>query len=219
VLEQLYAPIGWTTPITRCGLQSTYEFIRNVAENACISENVIVFAMNYFDKIKPSLTRKFKETTIAAYAIYESLNTFEAPRLAEEIEFYTGVPLDEIWEVECNLEIETQIPDPKHYVHRYCSLLNICYSDQLIIRDTVECLNTEIPIGNLRCNCLVAVVIYLFCLEKMKPITLKKICDTCYISATSIHRVIRQFKEVIPEIKEHKPIFWILKHVQKIVEL
>jgi transcription initiation factor TFIIIB Brf1 subunit/transcription initiation factor TFIIB len=213
VLLQVYSPTTWTNvPPTDKTKDDTIDYIRDVGDRACISANIVLHAENYYEKIKATLLPKFRKKTIATYALYESLNAFEVPRMAAEIEHYSGVSMKHIWDVESSLSLENSLNDPINYVHRYCVLLNFSYVEQLTVKNTVwsiQCL----PLGNLRCNCLVAVIIYLFCKEEKKKITLRKICETCNISATSVHRVIRQFSNHIAKLQDTPELCWIVKHV------
>lgn len=219
VLHPLYMTSPWTSSNSpMCTThQKALDFIRDVGENACIPANVICYAENYYEKIKIKLSPKFKTNTVAAYALYESLNKFEVPRMAEEMEHYSGVKMQHIWQVETSLSLETPLHNPKNYVSHYCNLLNLCYADQVVVCDAVDCINQDNSLGNLRCNCLVGVVIYLFCKEKKKKVTLKKICEKCDISATSIHRVVRQLRESTSQLQKNPTVSWMFRHVKKIV--
>jgi transcription initiation factor TFIIIB Brf1 subunit/transcription initiation factor TFIIB len=179
-----------------------YEFIRDCGENAKLPPCVMKYAENHYSKIKVVLLKKCSKQSIAAYALYESLNMFEVPRLAEEIAYYTGVSITDIWRVESNLVVETTFDDPAKHIVSYCQQLNMSYSEQMTLKECVESIQEEGLIGTLRSNCLSAVLIYTYCKYAKKKITLKKICETCDISATSVHRVIRQLTEHSDKIKQ-----------------
>jgi len=220
--EQLYYdffhPKGWATPnggILLYGENRIHKFIRDIGANACIPDNVVLYATNYYEKIQAALPLKIKPWAIAAYALYESLNKFEVPRMAEEIAHYSGVKLQDIWQVETHLMLEETLSDPKLYVQSYCNLLQFSYADQVCVRETVE-LVLQLPLGNIRCNCLVAVVLYLHCKDSKKKITLRKICEVCKISATSVHRVIRHLQELTLEISKTS-LVWMTRHIKKLV--
>lgn len=216
VLSQIYLP-SFSHPSTSLEKSNDMrEFIRDVGENACIPGNVLLYAENYYDKIKPLLAPSFGKKTVAAYALYESLNKFEVPRMAEEIEYYTGVEMKRIWQVESKLTPEQPMNEPSNYAHRYCTLLDFSYSEQLIVKEAVEFVQRELQIGNFRGNCLVAVFIYLHCKESRKKMTLKKICETCSISATSVHRVLRQLSRLCSIIALSR-LGWVVKHIARIV--
>lgn len=190
-----------------------HEFVKDVGANAHISDNIVLYAINYYDKLSRStFGRKFREEIIAVYALYEALNKHEVPRLVQEISGYTGVSEQDIWRVEANLTLDFPLSEPKMYVQRFCTLLQLSYKEQLDVQSEVESLQ-ELPLGNLRCHCLVAVSILLYCKEKGKKLTLKKICETCGISATSVHRVMRQLKQLKPQLLEISSLKWIAKHV------
>lgn len=173
-----------------------------------MSKNVTLYAISYYDKLKKSSPPKLKEKALAAFAIYESLNIFETPRMAGEISFYTGISERDIWNVESNLTLQTEIKDPKQYVLRFCNMLQLSFIEQNCIRDAVEAVQ-QLPLGNLHCNSLVAVMINLYCKANKKKISLRKICEICAISATSVHRIIRQFKALKPQILEIPSLNWI----------
>lgn len=184
-----------------------HEFIKDVGENACLLSNVICYATSYYDKLRGSAPLNLKDKALAAFAIYESLNVFETPRMAGEISFFTGISERDIWNVESNLTLQTEAKDPKKYVLRFCNLLQLSFTEQNCVRDSVEVIQ-QLPLGNLRCNCLVAVVINLYCKANAKKISLKKICETCDISATSVHRIIRQLKALKAQILEISGLKW-----------
>jgi transcription initiation factor TFIIIB Brf1 subunit/transcription initiation factor TFIIB len=192
---------------------SAHEFIRDCGENANMPGCAIKYAENYYSKIKPSLLHRFSKNTIAAYALYESLNIFEVPRMADEIARYTGVCIKDIYKVESNLVLETPLNDPVKHVVSYCLLLNLSYPEQVAIRQTLESMQDLLPLGGLRSNCLSAVVIYLYCKDAKKKITLKKICETCNISATSVHRVLRQLVPHGVLIKNYPRLHWICNYL------
>ena len=216
VLSQIYLPSVSHLSAPGKQLSEMHEFIRDVGENACMPINVLTYAENYYEKIKCNLVPRFSKKTVAAYALYESLNKFEIPRMAEEIQYYTGVEMKRIWQVETKLTLEQPMNEPGNYVNRYCNLLDFSYGDQLIVKEGVEFVQREQAIGNLRSNCLVAVIIYLHCKEVRKKITLKKICETCFISATSVHRALRQLSEFCATVKP-ACLHWMEKHLKRIV--
>ena len=91
VLSQIYLPSVSHLPARGKKINEMQEFIRDVGENACMPSNVLTYAGNYYEKIQSNLVPRFGKKTVAAYALYESLNKFEIPRMAEEIQYYTGV--------------------------------------------------------------------------------------------------------------------------------
>lgn len=216
VSEHIFSPMFYSNQSVHAPMNNIHQFLRDIGANACIPDNIIRFSTNYFDKIQGLLSPKFRDKTIAAYALYETLNKFEVPRMAEEIEFYSGICVRDLWRVESNLILETPLSEPTHFVHRFCVLLHFSYSDQMRVRNCVESVQ-QLPLGNLRCNCLVAVIIYLYCKETEKKITLRKICETCSISATSVHRVIRQLNGLTCNISKVPGLSWMVNHVKKIV--
>jgi len=111
--------------------------------------------------------------------------------------------------------LEETLNDPILYVQRYCNLLQFSYADQVRVRQTVEQM-LQLPLGNVRCNCLVAVVLYLHCKDSKKKLTLRKICEVCSISATSVHRVVRQLQGLTSELSK-TPLVWMTQHIKKIL--
>jgi transcription initiation factor TFIIIB Brf1 subunit/transcription initiation factor TFIIB len=217
VVDQLY---GGETHYQQSGDEMKEDeihfFIKDVCFNACLPSNIIPHTEKYYLKLCEQLgTSSFKRKTLAAFALYETLNRFEIPRMVEEIEYYTGIKMKDIWRVEANIVTKDTLSDPKHYVQRYCSLLQFSYSDTKHIESFVTTMETELKLGNVRCNCLVAVVIYLFCKEAKKKVSLKRICETCSISATSVHRVIRMLKmDCRSDISQINALGWIEKHLK-----
>jgi len=197
VLEQLYTnaafPISEKKPMIN-------NFIADVCMNACIAQSVSDYAISYFETLKKILGSKYKDEAIAAYAIYEALNRQEVPRTAQEIEHFTGVKLKKLFKIEASLSLpDTLNENPSDYVTRYCALLALDYSAQTVIQTMVK--ELQDTLGNLKCNCLVAVIIHLYCRYHDKKISLKSICNICCISATSVHRVVRKLKS--REISSH----------------
>ena len=169
--------------------------IENVCANACILESVISSAILYYVKLRSKLAARHRDKSVAAYAIYETLNRLEVPRIVEEIEFFSGVRVKDIFKIESDLTLQTVLNEkPSQYVQRYCSMLEIGYLEQRLIEEAIN--NAPPVLCNLKCNCLVAVVIYLYCRDLKKKVTLKLICEVCCISATSVHRVMRTLKKI-----------------------
>jgi transcription initiation factor TFIIIB Brf1 subunit/transcription initiation factor TFIIB len=190
-------------------------WIKDVCFNACIPNNVISAAENKYKKLREGLRgNKFKCKTLAAYAVYQTLIKFGTPRLVEEIAFYTGISSKEIWRVESIVISQGVMNLSTYYCSRYCSLLQLSHTDSMQVENLVTLIEDDLPVGSVRCNCIVAVVLYLFCKEEKKKISLTKICGTCAISSTSVHRIIRMLREDCREKIEQNPqLCWILKHL------
>jgi transcription initiation factor TFIIIB Brf1 subunit/transcription initiation factor TFIIB len=195
--------------------QLMYEYIRDVGENACIAGCVVKYAEGFYSKVKKELLPRFTPKTIATYALYEALNTFEVPRMAQEIEYFTGVKIRDIWRIESTLVTEDRFSDPAQHVLHYCIILNFTYPEQMFIQKTVDVMQEQLPLGALRSNCISAVVIYLYCKDVEKKITLRKICEKCEVSATSVHRVIRLLKQHSSAIRSSIILHWMFEHICK----
>ncbi len=211
VFVQLFSSFLRETPYFK-PFNKTHEFMKDVGENAFISDAVITQAINYYDKLSLLFKKKIREETLAAYSIYETLNKHEVPRLAREISYFSGVSESEIWRVEANLTLEIPLSSPQQYVQRYCNLLNLGFKAQEEIIGTVETMQ-QLPLGYLRSNCLVAVGILLCCKKNKKRLTLKKICESCNISATSVHRVKRQLQKLKSEVVKIPSLKWMERFV------
>jgi transcription initiation factor TFIIIB Brf1 subunit/transcription initiation factor TFIIB len=166
------------------------EFILDVCENACIQKNIAHGAFDYFTKIsKKVAVSKFKDVHLASYAIYEMLNRFSSPRTAEEIEFYTGTPVNKLWVIQSHLNFTQTLNNPKDYIERFCSLLDLEFSHLKRVTTIVSELSKNV--GCVKSNCLIAAAIRLYCNECKIPRTLKLICNICSISPASVHRLVR----------------------------
>ena len=193
-----------------------YSFVSDICHNGCMPEGVITYAMNYYRKLCTKLRKQFPERNIAAYAVYETLNRFEATRTAEEIEHFSGVKIRDIWLIESNISTDAALNDPTGYVQRYASLLGLKYCHQLFIKEVIVLMENSLNIGNIKANCLVAVTIYLASKELGEKLMLKKICEVCDISTTSVHRVLRKLEqECRLNIEKTPELRWIQAHLRQ----
>ena len=174
-------------------------FLTDVTHNAHIPSYILSRALWYFDIIKGRLKDKkkhFKDRDIAAFALYETLNDQGVSRTVLEIEDCTGISRAILWAVESSLIFTNTLIDPKHLVDRYCTTLDIPWRDLSEIKTIV---GNMYGMGNVRPQCLVAVVIYLytnfFCKlgEQMKP-TLRKICDVCIVSPMTVLKIVKNME-------------------------
>jgi transcription initiation factor TFIIIB Brf1 subunit/transcription initiation factor TFIIB len=188
VLEKIFEN-DLVTQVTNTNLKIN-EFILDVCENACIQKNIACEAFNYFTKIsKKVAVNKFKDVHLASYAIYETLNRFSSPRTAEEIEFFTGTPVNKLWVIQSSLNFTQTLNNPEDYVERFCSLLDLEFSHLQTVTKIVS--ELSITVGCVKSNCLIAAAIRLYCNECKIPRTLRLICSICSISPASVHRLMR----------------------------
>jgi transcription initiation factor TFIIIB Brf1 subunit/transcription initiation factor TFIIB len=180
-------------------------FFRDLGANAHICESVTNDAATYYDKIKAHLNErrpKFNDTVLAAYAIYETLSRHQVPRSVQEIEYLTGSKPGKMFAVESALKLSDTLNCPLDFIGRFCSLLELKFTDETIIREIAK--NTvRLRLSNVRPQCAVAVIIQLYCKEKKYKITLKKICEICGVSPTNVHNLIRKMdKTYVDKITE-----------------
>jgi transcription initiation factor TFIIIB Brf1 subunit/transcription initiation factor TFIIB len=171
-------------------------FLQDVSANAHIPQCITLYAYNMVNKIEERKLQENKKCNLhhlAAYCLYETLQRFEVPRKPEEIEYFTGIEKKHFIEIEKSEvfhETYTQLRvDPTLHVEKYCKDLDLHYFDVNIIRSIV---GNMYGMGSVSTNCLIAVVIHLFCKEMKRKITLKSICEKCCVSTASVHRIIRE---------------------------
>jgi transcription initiation factor TFIIIB Brf1 subunit/transcription initiation factor TFIIB len=164
-------------------------FIQDVCANCNISRNVADISFQHFQKLKSSITKKISNFHLATYAIYDILNQWGIPRPPEEICFYTGTRVNKLFAIKSLIKFSTTTNNPKDYVSRFRSSLGLTYTDakniDIIIDEISELL------GNLKSTSLVAIAMYLYVKLRKLNITLKKICENCQVSPTSVHRALR----------------------------
>lgn len=171
-------------------------FLLDVAAHAEISACIVEYTYTYFKKIKRQLenhTPKFTERVLASYALYETLSRNKFSRTVQEISFFTTCSLSKLWAVESALNLKETLNHPLDYVERFCSLLDIKYHEMKIIRGIV---GNMFGWGGIRPQCVVAVVIHLYCKETKNKLPLLRICEVCDVSSTNIYAIIRKMKKM-----------------------
>ena len=180
-------------PVANCAL--IRDFIADVCVRASIPEFLIDYSVWVYKTLLPQLAQtKYassrKNNMVAAFAIYESSIRHQVPRSTQEISFFSGVPSTDLWAIERALHDNTSDAPPSQYVERFCQWLGIQYfPHQTIIKEIVDNLY---GMRDSRSNCIVATVIHLYCVEHGLNHTLKKICETCAVSGTSVQKLIRK---------------------------
>ncbi len=167
-------------------------FLLDVAAQAHIPQFIVDRSGTYFKKIKVQLAKKkivFKDTAIASYALYETLSINNIPRTAREIEVYTQCEKSTLWAIESALNLRDTLNHPLDYVERFCTLLYLDFHEMKIIKGIVF---NMFGFGAIRPQCVVAVVIYLFCKENKRKISLTQICEVCDVSTTNIYAITRK---------------------------
>ena len=154
-------------------------------------------AVTYYDKIRLQLAErrpKLGDKVLAAYALYETLSKHQVPRSVQEIEYLTSIKPGKMFAVESALNLTDTLNCPQDFVSRFCSLLELKYRDEVIIRKILA--NTlKLKLSNVRPQCAVAVITHLYCKEKKYKITLKKICEICAVSPTNVHNLTRKIDQ------------------------
>ena len=202
VLEQLYQQQDRRETLIQTSPEKMREeedpvckFLLDVAAHAEIPKSVISYAMSYLKKIQYQLMwhePRFSDKTLASYALYETLSRNSISRTAEEIAFFTQCKLTKLWAVESALNLKDTLNHPLDYVERFCTLLDLEFQEMKTIRGIV---GNMFGWGGIRPQCVVAVVIYLYCKELNKKLSLVKICEMCDVSSTNIYAIIRKMKK------------------------
>jgi transcription initiation factor TFIIIB Brf1 subunit/transcription initiation factor TFIIB len=173
----------------------TFNFLLDVAAHAEIQKCFVQQTFSYFNKIKRKLekrTPKFPDRVLASYALYETLSRNGVSRSVQEIEFFTSCNLTKLWAVESALNLKDTLCHPLDYVERFCTQLSIKFHEMKVIRGIV---GNMFGLGGIRPQCVVAVVIYLYCREIKRKMSLATICAVCDVSSTNIYAIIRKMKK------------------------
>lgn len=186
--------------------------VRNVSANAHICESVTEYAVSLLTTIlnnnnnsssKGSYGMR-KADAVAAYCLYTACTNMECPRQMDEIARYCNVSIRKMWEVQKNHGHNCVSPRVKafDYVSRYCSMLDLDYARGCDIVKIAKSAILKRQVGSIKSNCLIAVIIYLYCKEKQLRMPLKRIAETCdNISFTSIFRAIHKMdKKYVSQI-------------------
>lgn len=203
VQEQILLFPNNSLPKTRTQIES---HILDICERGNITLNIANWAYSHFYKItikprKAKQTKKAKYSSgipmcinkkhIAAFAIYEALIFHKAPRSPLEIAFFSGTNLVTLMKIERELFYSLTNINPVDYVFRFCTELNL--NPQYV--HTIKSIIINLyGLGNIRPNCIVATIIYLFCKEFNLSPTLEKICEICIVSPTNVHKIIRRIE-------------------------
>ena len=171
-------------------------FLLDVAAHAEIPQCIVQQAFSYFKKIKMQLEKqvpKFTDSVLASYSLYETLSRNSVSRSVQEIEFFTNCKLAKLWAVESALNLKETLNHPLDYVERFCALLEIEFHQMKIIRGIV---GNMYGLGAIRPQCVVAVVIYLYCKEIKRKMSLVRLCEVCDVSSTNMYAIIRRMKKM-----------------------
>jgi transcription initiation factor TFIIIB Brf1 subunit/transcription initiation factor TFIIB len=194
VLDQLYLPSYISPSDIYCAEQDKiFIFLKDVCGNAFIANNIIYYSYNYYTKLKkdPSvIEKKFKDSIVASYALYETLCRHGNAFTAKEIAYFTGTPCNYLWKVENCLHVTETLNNPQDFVDRYCAMLTIDFYTSKIIKGIV---GNMYGLGDIRPACVVAAVIYLYCCkEKNMQLTMKEICEVCDVSSGNIFKICKR---------------------------
>ena len=169
-------------------------FLTDVCANAAMPEYIISYTYQYFKSLSNDYAikeKKFNKKAIAAYALYETLCRHKIPRTIAEIEYFTGVTSNVIWNIETSLTISETLSYPQDFVERFCTLLKIKFCHTKIIKRIVGNMS---GMGNIRPKCVVAAVIYMYCKQKNLKMSMKKICEVCFVSTGNMYKIIKNLR-------------------------
>lgn len=197
VLEKIYQTQKYeATPFvdSQNDTSEINKFLQDVGAHANIPQSLLQYAECYFQKIKKQLDgmKKFKDKEMASYALLETLSRHKVPRPAQEISFFTTTETTKLFAVETALNIRETLSHPLDYSDRFCALLGLSFWDSKMIKGIVF---NMFGLGNVRPQTVVALVIYLYCIEKNISMSLTEICEVCSVSSTNIYKLSRNLKE------------------------
>ena len=129
-------------------------------------------------------------TTVAAYAVFESSVRHQSPRTPQEVSFFAGVTTTDLWAVERSLSSNVDDAKPSEYVSRYCDWLGLRHFPyQSAIKEIVD---NMYGMRDSRSSCIVACVIFLFSKEHDLKLSMKTVCETCAVSASSVQNLMKK---------------------------
>ena len=179
---------------TREGEPELTRHLCDVIAHAEIPMCVVSPTLDYYKQLRGELAShrpKFTDKVLLAYALYETLNRENISRTVQEIAFFTDCSEKKLWNVESALNLEKTLSSPLDYVERYATQVNLTFSDVKKIKE---------KIGSLACfysakpQCVVALALYMHCLENKLKCSLKNICQVCSVSPTNVHHMMRKMK-------------------------
>jgi transcription initiation factor TFIIIB Brf1 subunit/transcription initiation factor TFIIB len=198
VLEQLFQQQQSFAVKDKIDFSNVFCFMKDVCANASIPNCLISYAFDYFKLLKSDMVlkgKRFKDEWLASYALYETLSRHKIPRTVNEMEYFTGVPMQTFWNIESCLSFNDTLNDSQDFVARFCTLLNISYLNAKCIESIVGKMK---DVGEIRSSSIVAGVIYLYCRETACKINLKTICEVCAVSTGNMYKIIQKIeKEVV----------------------
>ena len=131
-----------------------------------------------------------KKKCLAAFIIYNTLKLMHIPKSIEQVAYACGVSTNDIWKCEASDDSVPVVID---------------------IKDILPSIHSEVGLSFKECNMLCNIrqifknrsfspytmtgaLIYIFCKEKKRKMTLKKIANVLKVSNVSIHRCIKYLK-------------------------
>ena len=146
-----------------------------------------------FEYIKTKKKKCFSncgEKPLKAFVIYKSLKSMHIPRSIEQVASACGVTTNDIWNCERSDDCLSITTDVKDILKSIYSQANITFKDCNKLCSIADSFRARSFSPYTLCGALV----YLFCMEKKKRITLKKIADILNVSNVSIHRCIKYLR-------------------------
>jgi hypothetical protein len=131
-----------------------------------------------------------------AYSLYEALFYADIAYTMQEVARITGVDVTKMIRVEkkMNLGNNTRIR-PEHLIERYACILNIEY---IHIKFMLSIVRNLIAFHHIKPQCVVALVIYLYCKEaNLAEPDLKTICSVCEVSTNNVLKLSARFREEV----------------------
>ena len=171
---------------------SVETFLYDVCDKGNIPLSIIQYTLWYVKQIKTQLKiaqKKFKDTEIVIYALYESLNRHNLPRTPQELQVYSGILPARLWSIENCLQLKTTPCRAIDMIERYCVILNLDFSDIVTMKGIIK---NMFGLGHIHPQCLISVVIYLYCKEAKKDISVRKICQTCGVSTSNMYKILQK---------------------------
>jgi transcription initiation factor TFIIIB Brf1 subunit/transcription initiation factor TFIIB len=190
VIDQLYVSFAVSNP-TLSNPLSKYDSIENICANFHIPESVKQSCISIFERVKRVKgTRKFSNSALIAYAIYNGLLEHTIARSPQEILFMTGVDLTQIMAIEKVLSTPVICPSSSTYLERYAVQCGLGFKDVQQMYHYYEYVNELCE--NYASQTIAAAIIAHYCKLNKKALTVKKIANVCMVSSSSLYRIIKK---------------------------
>ena len=137
-------------------------FLADVCEHMHVPSLVLNNAVDKFKLLREyfsTVNKKFKDDEIAAYTLYESLNEHKVPRSAQDVQYYTGISCNALWNIEKHLPSSAAVVKAEDLMDPICKELEIAFYHVSMMKNIAQNIT---GLGSVLPQSTCAVIIYLF---------------------------------------------------------